>query len=98
MSADGSQQRFLVKGSGAAWSPDGTRIAYMADGEPKGTQVFVRWMNAEGATSQITRVTESLGDITWSPDGKWLAFSMFVPHATSWAIDLPAAPNGAHWT
>ena len=39
MNADGSHQRFLVKGSGARWSPDGTRIAYMADGEPKGNQI-----------------------------------------------------------
>src|SRR6266576_132222 len=43
MNADGSRNRFLVKGSSARWSPDGTRIAYFADGEPKGTQVFVRY-------------------------------------------------------
>src|SRR5256885_13892996 len=70
MSADGSKNRFLTKGSSARWSPDGSRIAYFNDGEPKGTQVFVRWMDAEGATSQITRVTESPSDLRWSPDGK----------------------------
>src|SRR3954465_8997168 len=59
MNANGSRHRFLVKGANARWSPDGTRIAYLADGEPKGTQVFVRWMDAEGATSQITHVTET---------------------------------------
>ena len=47
MNADGSKNRFLAKGSNARWSPDGTRIAYFAAGEPKGTQVFVRWMDAE---------------------------------------------------
>jgi len=62
MSADGSHQRFLIKGSSARWSPDGTRIAYLADGEPKGTQVFVRWMDAEGAVTQITRVEETPAD------------------------------------
>ena len=41
MSADGSRNRFLVKGSGARWSPSGDRIAYTATGEPKGSQVFV---------------------------------------------------------
>jgi dipeptidyl aminopeptidase/acylaminoacyl peptidase len=51
MNADGSRNRFLVKGSGARWSPSGDRIAYTAQGEPKGSQVFVRWMDAEGATS-----------------------------------------------
>ncbi len=40
MNADGSKQRFLVKGSSARWSPDGTRIAYLAEGERKGTQIF----------------------------------------------------------
>src|SRR5271168_3804346 len=58
MNADGSRQRFLVKGSGARWSPDGTRIAYMAEGEPKGNQIHVRWMDAEGAITQITRLEE----------------------------------------
>jgi dipeptidyl aminopeptidase/acylaminoacyl peptidase len=98
MNADGSQSHFLVKGSSAVWSPDGTRIAYLAEGEPKGTQIFVRWMNAEGAVSQITQVMENPGDIKWSPDGKWIGFSMFVPKSTPWNIDLPAAPEGAKWT
>src|SRR5213592_2285013 len=74
MNADGSKNRFLVKGSNARWSPDGTRIAYFADGEPKGTQVFVRWMDAEGATSQITHVDETPAKISMpaAPEGaKW---------------------------
>ena len=28
--ADGSRNRFLTKGTNAVWSPDGTRIAYLA--------------------------------------------------------------------
>ena len=98
MNADGSQSHFLVKGSSAVWSPDGTRIAYLADGEPRGSQIFVRWMNDAGAASQITHVMESPGDIKWSPDGKWIGFSMFVPKSSSWPIDMPAAPAGARWT
>ncbi len=98
MNADGARNRFLTKGSNARWSPDGTRIAYFADGDPKGTQVFVRWMDAEGATSQITRVTESPSDLRWSPDGKWLSFAMLVRHATPWTISMPTAPTGASWT
>ena len=58
MDADGSRQRFLVEGSGAKWSPDGTRMVFVADGEPGGSQLFVRWMDAEGAASQITRVVD----------------------------------------
>src|SRR6266446_6108393 len=82
MNADGSRNRFLVKGSSARWSPDGTRIVYLADGEPKGTQVFVRWMDAEGATSQVTRVSETPGSVSWSPDGRAVAFTMLVKSET----------------
>jgi len=32
LNADGSQHRFLVKGSAARWSPDGKRLLYVADG------------------------------------------------------------------
>ena len=56
MNADGSKNRFLVRGSNARWSPTGDRIVYTAQGEPRGTQIFVRYMDAEGATTQITRV------------------------------------------
>ena len=98
--ADGSKNRFLIKGSSARWSPDGTRIAYLAEGEPEGTQVFVRWMDAEGAVSQVTRVTESPSNTQWSPDGRTIAFTMNVPAGAQkeWSIDLPAAPEGAKWT
>ena len=98
MNADGSRNRFLAKGSNARWSPDGSRIAYFADGEPKGTQLFVRWMDAEGATSQVTRVTETPGSLSWAPDGRSLAFTMLVKNEPSWKISMPAAPEGAKWT
>ena len=98
MNADGTKNRFLTKGSNARWSPDGTRIAYFADGEPKGSQVFVRWMDAEGATSQVTRVSENPSNLSWSPDGRSIAFTMLVKSETPWKISMPAAPEGAKWT
>ena len=93
MNADGAHHRFLVKGSDARWSPDGTRILYLAEGEPKGTQLFVRWMDAEGASSQVTRVLEKPADPRWSPDGKSIAFVMLVPDSTLWTISLPKPPD-----
>src|SRR4029079_18105827 len=64
VSTDGSHNRFLTKGSGAIWSEDGTRIAYVAPVvDPAQPQIFVRGMDAEGATSQITRVDHAPADI-----------------------------------
>ncbi|HEX2092674.1 MAG TPA: hypothetical protein VHG28_09745, partial [Longimicrobiaceae bacterium] len=98
MDADGSRNRFLTRGSSAVWSPDGKRIAYLAEGEPRGTQVWVRWMDGEGGATQVSHLTETPANLRWSPDGRWLGFSMFVPKSTPWRIDLPAAPAGARWT
>ena len=98
MNADGSRNRFLVKGSGARWSPSGDRIAYVAPGEPRGSQVFVRWMDAEGATSQVTRVDQAPAGIAWSPDGTQLSFTALVEERNNWPIKLPKAPSGAKWT
>ena len=96
--ADGTKHRFLIKGGSARWSPDGTRIAFVADGQPTGAQIFVRWMDAEGATTQITRVSEAPADVEWSPDGKSIAFRMLVQTKEQWKVDVPAPPAGAKWT
>jgi len=97
MGVDGTRNRYLLDGGSVEWSPDGQRIAYIARGEPAGAQIFVRWMDAEGAVSQVTRVTESPSDIQWSPDGKSIAFRMKVPHRETWNIPVPSAPRGAKW-
>src|SRR5437763_599458 len=98
VNADGSQNRFFVKGSAARWAPDGKRIVYLAEGEPKGTQLFVRWVDAVGPPTPITHVTETPRSARWSPDGTSIAFSMFVPQKGTLKIDMPEEPKGAKWT
>jgi dipeptidyl aminopeptidase/acylaminoacyl peptidase len=99
MGTDGTRNRFLIDGAGAQWSPDGTRIAFTARGEPQGNQVFVRWMDAEGATTQITRVEDSPSGLAWSPNGEWIAFTMNVDDKPDFPrVTLPSRPEGAKWT
>jgi dipeptidyl aminopeptidase/acylaminoacyl peptidase len=98
MNNDGGKLRFLTKGSSPVWSPDGTRIAFLMEGEPGGNQLHIRYMDAEGSVTQVTRALKPPSNPRWSPDGKWIGFSMFVAKDADWKIDLPAAPSGAQWT
>ena len=98
MDANGARNRFLVKGADAKWAPDGLRISFVAPGEPGGNQVWVRYMDAAGASTQITRLTEAPDDVEWSPDGKTIAFGMLVRGNDNWRIAMPAAPKNAKWT
>ncbi len=99
MNVDGSKKRELLEGGGARWSPDGTRILFTKQGEPKGSQIFVRWMDAEGAVTQITRLENGPSNPRWSPDGKWIAFTSRVKDKADFeGVKLPAKPEGAKWT
>jgi len=98
MDADGSRHRYLIEGSNARWSPSGDRILFVATGDNDKPQIFVRWMNDEGAVSQVTRIEISPSSPKWSPDGGQIAFVAIVPAEDEWDIDLPEAPEGAEWT
>jgi TolB protein len=90
MNADGSGRVNLtnsvgVEERGPAWSPDGTRIAYMCrvglPPAPGGNPTFeICVMNADG--SGVTRLTDNTlpdGTPTWSPDGTKIVFNRAVP-------------------
>ncbi|HVF88717.1 MAG TPA: S9 family peptidase, partial [Blastocatellia bacterium] len=96
MSADGSKNRFLTKGSSPQWSPDGKRLAYVAPGQPRGAQVFVKWMET-GEETQLTRLEGSPSNLQWSPDGRKIAFNMFAPAKPAFTIKMPPRPEGAKW-
>ena len=98
MDADGSRNRFLLKGGNARWSPSGDRILFIGADANKKPQLFVRWMNADGAVSQVTRVSVTPSSPKWSPDGEHIAFVAIVPAKDGWQIDMPSPPEGGKWT
>jgi len=98
MNADGSKNRFLAKGAGMRWSPSGDRVAYITAADDKTPQIFVRWMDDEGAVSQLTHGQNPPKMIRWSPDGKSIAFRSRVPASSEWKISIAAPPKGAKWT
>ena len=57
------------------WSPDGTRIAFIAQsgGNDSSAQVFVLPMDG-GDAKQITSAHNDVQQIAWSPDGKVIAY------------------------
>ncbi len=98
MDANGKNNRFFLKGGSAEWSPDGSRIAFVRSGEPRGSQIFVKIMGIAGDATQITRLDGSPSDIKWSPDGKFISFTMLVPEEKHWPVKMPEKPKGSEWT
>jgi dipeptidyl aminopeptidase/acylaminoacyl peptidase len=98
--ADGRHSRPLSSAAASAmprWSPDSTRIAYFGAGADGSTQLYVYWTES-GATAAISNFTESPAGLAWSPDGKWLAFTMPVAaERKPLKVELPEAPKSAKW-
>ena len=99
MDIDGGNARPLTTGAvndrGARIAPDNERVAYLSS-DGRGVQIFVRWIGS-GETLQVTRLDRAPRGLAWSPDGKWLAFSLFVPSQPPGMGKLPAKPQGANW-
>jgi dipeptidyl aminopeptidase/acylaminoacyl peptidase len=97
--ADGQNHRPLLSDaanfSSPRWSPQGDRLAYVSSVEGE-QQLFVRWIDS-GQTALVTNLRESPQSVSWSPDGRWLAFTMHVKADSKPIAKAPVKPEGAKW-
>jgi len=67
------------KDTNPAWSPDGTRIAFVSDRGKKG-QIYLLDVANGGEARRLTSDDEHpASEPIWSPDGQWIAFLCKVP-------------------
>jgi dipeptidyl aminopeptidase/acylaminoacyl peptidase len=99
INTDGSNNRPLTTGNqsdfNARWSRDQKTIFYRSNADGS-TQIYKMWLD-HGNIAKLSNTQRSQGGMAVSPDGKWIAFSMFVPAAEKSFAQLPAKPEGAQW-
>jgi dipeptidyl aminopeptidase/acylaminoacyl peptidase len=94
------EQRLLlaagVQSYAPKWLPDGTRLAYWANVD--GKDQFYVYSLRDQSSKQIPGLPNSASSINWSPDGRSIAFSMFIPDPATPPLggSLPK-PEGAEW-
>ena len=76
-------------------SPDQSRLAFISTRDGS-SQIYVKWLKT-GAVAKISNLTQSPASLQWSPNGRQLLFSQFVPSKVSSPINLPGKPEGASW-
>lgn len=72
------EQLFGIETRYAAWSPDGTKIAFDSDRDGEDQEIYVMTL----ATGEITRLTDNSvfdGNPDWSSDGETIVYSRAIP-------------------
>jgi serine/threonine-protein kinase len=78
------------------WSPDGQHIAFQSS-RRTGSQGDLYWTRTDGAGEDVplTESKNALAPISFSPDGRWLAFEQFNPqtHLDIWMLPVEHAES-----
>jgi acylaminoacyl-peptidase len=100
LDVDSGAHRPLVVGDASAtgprWSPDGERLLYSTanGGNPELRMLFLD----SGQSMALAQFSEAPRQATWSPDGRNIAFAMFVKSEAPSFATPPSAPEGASWS
>ncbi|WBQ11270.1 S9 family peptidase [Hyphomonadaceae bacterium ML37] len=97
---DGSGHRPLITGAGdyasPVWTPDSGRLVYLSS-EDGQTELRMAWTE-DARSARLARLPRGASQISISPDGAQIAFTMFVPgQGVQVDIGLPERPQGAEW-
>jgi len=100
VNSDGTNNRPLTTGnhnvSSPRWSHDGEKLAFLSNREDDKMKLYLMWLDTREATA-LTNTPQSPASPVWSPDDRYLAFSMFVPSKKASPVKLPDKPKGAKW-
>ena len=87
-----SRLTFVGDTHSAVWSRDGTRVAFQSERARGDTLVVVP---AAGGSEETVYVSpHTIGAVSWSADGQFLAFAENLP-GTGWDVNIMRAERGA---
>ena len=97
--ADGKKLRQISKGfdavGAAAFTQSGDAIAFVAfKGDT--SHIYVQQLNSS-KRSELGEGLSGPANLAFSPDGKWLAFTMPVAYKPETMGTIPSPPEGAEW-
>lgn len=100
INTDGSKNRPITTGNQndvyPRWSNKGDKIIFKSNRQDDRMKLFVMWMDTK-EIAPLTNTPKAPGAVSWSPDDRYLAFTMFVPKTNESIIKMPAKPEGAKW-
>jgi dipeptidyl aminopeptidase/acylaminoacyl peptidase len=97
---DKKQHRPFIAESENVYNPhlsnDGKKLAYLSD-RSGSLQLYVRYLETN-QDALLSHLQSAPSHITWSPDDKYIAFSLFTEKPSQGLFtQMPNKPDGANW-